>query len=70
MNMDYTDGVDVGDRVEIHPGFDLWMRGAKYGIVRKVYDSPMEGCLCAEVRMDNTNVKRLQRFKLSDLKKI
>lgn len=23
----------VGDRVEIHPGTDLWMRGARYGRV-------------------------------------
>lgn len=23
----------VGDRVEIHPGTDLWMRGARYGTV-------------------------------------
>lgn len=24
---------EVGDRVEIHPGTDLWMRGARYGRV-------------------------------------
>lgn len=23
----------IGDRVEIHPGTDLWMRGARYGVV-------------------------------------
>ena len=23
----------VGDRVELHPGCDLWMQGAKYGVV-------------------------------------
>lgn len=23
----------VGDRVEIHPGTDLWMRGARFGVV-------------------------------------
>lgn len=26
----------VGDRVEIHPGTDLWMMGARYGTVRKI----------------------------------
>jgi len=26
-------GYDVGDRVELHPGTDLWMRGARYGTV-------------------------------------
>ena len=24
---------DTGDRVEIHPGTDLWMQGARYGTV-------------------------------------
>lgn len=23
----------IGDRVEIHPASDLWMRGARYGVV-------------------------------------
>ena len=23
----------IGDRVEIHPGTDLWMRGVRYGAV-------------------------------------
>lgn len=26
-------GYTVGDRVELHPGCDLWMRGARYGTV-------------------------------------
>jgi hypothetical protein len=26
-------GYSVGDRVELHPGCDLWMRGARYGKV-------------------------------------
>lgn len=26
-------GYSVGDRVEIHPGTDLWMQGARYGVV-------------------------------------
>lgn len=26
-------GYTVGDRVEIHPATDLWMRGARYGTV-------------------------------------
>ena len=26
-------GYDVGDRVEIHPATDLWMMGARYGVV-------------------------------------
>ena len=29
------DGIEyrVGDRVELHPGCDLWMQGARYGEV-------------------------------------
>ena len=32
---DYTSGqtFKAGDRVELHPGCDLWMRGARYGTV-------------------------------------
>lgn len=26
-------GYTIGDRVEIHPGTDLWMRGARFGVV-------------------------------------
>jgi hypothetical protein len=26
-------GYTIGDRVELHPGTDWWMRGARYGIV-------------------------------------
>lgn len=26
----------VGDRVELHPGTDLWMRGARYGTVMRI----------------------------------
>lgn len=26
----------VGFRIELHPGTDLWMRGARYGVVTKV----------------------------------
>lgn len=26
-------GYTVGDRVELHPGTDLWMQGARYGEV-------------------------------------
>jgi hypothetical protein len=26
-------GYNVGDRVELHPGTDLWMRGARYATV-------------------------------------
>jgi hypothetical protein len=31
-----TSSFTLGDRVELHPGMDLWMRGARYGTVTKV----------------------------------
>ena len=50
---DYTDEqtFSVGDRVELSPACDLWMRGAKYGQIAAV--APLR------VRMDYTAVKRL-----------
>lgn len=33
--MDIKDFV-AGDRVQLHPGTDLWMRGARYGTVMRV----------------------------------
>lgn len=38
------DGVPymVGDRVELHPGTDLWMRGARYGTVVGTSSTPRD----------------------------
>ncbi len=30
----------TGDRVELHPGTDLWMRGARYGTVVRTSLTP------------------------------
>lgn len=60
MRKDYGD-VKVwqpGARVEIHPGCDLWMRGAKYGTV-----TDMDGEVVL-VRMDHPQVRKVQRFPL------
>lgn len=46
----------VGARVELHPGCDLWMRGAKYGTVVK------EESDTVTVRMDHKSVRKLQRL--------
>lgn len=35
-------GYAVGDRVEIHPGTDLWMRGARYGTVVRTSLTPKD----------------------------
>ena len=44
-------GYDVGDRVEIHPGTDMWMRGARYGVVVGQSLTPADR---VRVRMDAT----------------
>lgn len=30
----------IGDRIEIHPATDLWMRGAKYGVIVGIVPTP------------------------------
>jgi hypothetical protein len=45
--------ISVGSRVELHPGMDLWMRGARYGTITRV----RSGMPC--VRMDNSSVRKL-----------
>lgn len=32
-------GHKTGDRVELHPGMDLWMQGARYGTVTGTHKS-------------------------------
>jgi hypothetical protein len=46
----------AGDRVELHPGCDLWMRGARFGTVTKV------GRKFVTVKMDHWQIKRQIRF--------
>jgi hypothetical protein len=35
-------GYNVGDRVEIHPGTDLWMRGVRFGTVVGMRSTPAD----------------------------
>lgn len=35
-------GYTIGDRVELHPGTDLWMRGARYGTVVGMSPTPAD----------------------------
>jgi hypothetical protein len=45
------------DRFEIHPGLDLWMRGARFGELVKVTKArtgPHRGREIAHLRMDAT----------------
>lgn len=47
-------GYTVGDRVEIHPGTDLWMRGVRFGEVVGISLTPADR---VKVRMDKTGQK-------------
>lgn len=47
-------GYEVGDRVEIHPCTDLWMKGARYGVVIGRSLTPEDR---VRVQMDKTGVK-------------
>ena len=53
--------IKPGVRVEINPAYDLWMRGARYGVVRSVADG------IAAVKMDHPGVQRLFRCSINDL---
>jgi hypothetical protein len=46
----------VGDRVEIHPGTDLWMMGARYGTVRSIVPTSEDR---VRVEMDRVSGLRL-----------
>jgi hypothetical protein len=48
--------IKPGDRVELHPGCDLWMMGAKYGMVVRVYDE------FVVVKMDHPSVRGNRNF--------
>ncbi len=53
---EYTDrqAFSPGQRVELHPGCDLWMRGARFGTVHST-----AGCTVV-VKMDHPSVRKLQ----------
>ncbi len=52
----------VGDRVQLHPATDLWMRGARYGTIEKL------GRLYVHVRLDATGrIARVRSFNLEVL---
>lgn len=52
----------IGMRVELHPGCDLWMQGARFGVVVKLWNHPTTNATLVTVRMDNRAVKGLKVF--------
>lgn len=59
--MEYGENIEAGSRVELSPGYDLWMRGARFGRVRSIAEG------VATVKMDHKGVKRLARIPVEDL---
>ena len=63
----------IGDRVELHPGMDLWMRGARFGVVTKVIPgkqvsrSGMYRPEQVNVRMDHAQIRKVVRCWAADL---
>jgi hypothetical protein len=44
----------VGDRIELHPGCDLWVRGARFGTVVGLSLTPADR---VKVKLDRTGEK-------------
>ena len=61
--------VGVGDRVELHPACDLWMRGARYGYTRAIGNTD-GGEPTFQVSMDHYQAERLVRVKASLLRRV
>jgi hypothetical protein len=54
----------VGDRVELHPGTDLWARGARYGTIIKILPRVVK------VRLDVDPARIGRFFWPHDLRKV
>lgn len=67
--MRYTrKGSFIGERVELAPHLDLWMRGARFGVVVMQSTAHKEGELMRlKVRMDHPQVKRLAVIHVADI---
>lgn len=62
MSREYGQNVRVNQTVEVSPSYDLWMMGARYGVVKEI-----NGRL-AKVEMHHPEVKGLKVFPIADLK--
>ena len=64
-------GTLVGKRVEIAPHLDLWMRGARFGVVawQSTQHRPGEA-LTLKVRMDHPQVRRLAVLRIADIQEM
>lgn len=64
-NQDYTlaQVFKVGHRVELHPGTDMWARGARFGYVTSIQKRPDDerGDVYV-VRLDNAPARKRYRY--------
>lgn len=69
MSQDYTahQTFEPGDRVELHPGCDLWMQGARFGTIHAASTAVSDAWI---VRIDHTAVKNLRTFKSDRLRRV
>jgi hypothetical protein len=58
--------IRVGDRIELHPGCDLWMRGARFGTIERPSVAVADAW---HVRLDNVP-KRILTFKSDRLRTV
>ena len=52
--MFYSPAAKIGDRIEITPSHDMWMRGDRYGLVVSVRWSLADGPTGYVVKMDKS----------------
>lgn len=62
IDEEYGKNIVIGSRVELSPACDLWMRGAKYGTVTKVYNG------IAIVKMSDPKIKKPQKIRVNYLR--
>lgn len=55
----------IGQRIEIPAHYDLWMRGARFGLVMAIRYN-MEGQRYATVKMDHQQVRKLVKLPEAD----
>lgn len=57
----------VGKRVEVPVHYDVWMRGARYGVVRSLWWQSDGVCAGVKVKLDHPQARRLLRVHRIDL---
>lgn len=59
----YGENIIENRGVELSPHLDLWMKGARFGVVLSIKDG------IARVKMDHPQVKKIAKVKVEDLRR-